>query len=221
MSSVSIHALWQTNSLMCKQESLNPLPALSFYQTAPRTRGKFHPPQNIHRSLFGLIPFHWQSQVASHYFPLIPRCVHSIPCLQPLGGVSGSKILCDGPFRYYGLVSELSLAAAKPNLSFQSSVMLFLLPEIIHLHLCLPHSTRSGLETQSPESLLCGLASSVGGPSLSTWPAYTTQKKHQLYITTAVSSSSTTSSLEAGTEPCSSHYQCLAWVMLKYFFKKE
>lgn len=67
-------------------------------------------------------------------------------------------------FRYYGLVSELSRCSKTKPLSFQSSFTLSLLPELIHLHLCLPHSLSPSLEACSLESFLCGLASSVGVP---------------------------------------------------------
>lgn len=92
--------------------------------------------QNIHRSLFGLIPFHWQSQVASHYFPLMPGVFTAFPASSLWVVFHMAKSFVMDPFRYYGLVSELS-TLQRNDLSFQSSVMLFLLPEIIHLHLCL------------------------------------------------------------------------------------
>lgn len=99
--------------------------------------------QNIHRSLLGLIPFHWQSQVASHYFPLMPGMFTAFPASNLWVVFLAAKSFVMDPSRYYGLISELSHRSETKPLSFQSSFMLFLLPEIIHLHLCLPHSSRS------------------------------------------------------------------------------
>ena len=126
MSSVSIHALWQTNSFMCKQGKSQPPPSPWHPASDCPHEHMENSTQNIHRSLFGLIPFHWQSQVASHYFPLMPGVFTAFPASNLWVVFLATKSFVMDPFRYYGLVSELShCRETKPLFSKQCHAIPF------------------------------------------------------------------------------------------------
>ena len=152
MSSVSIHALWQSNWFTCEQGKSQPPPSpwhpasvtltSSDWNllTVPMNMWKLPPKIPIGLSLVSflstgkaklLITFHFR-QVSS-VFPASSLWVVFL----------AAKSFVMDSSRYYGLISELSRCSENKPLSFQSSFMLSLLPELIQLHLCLPHSSRS------------------------------------------------------------------------------
>ena len=191
MSSVSIHALWQSNWFTGKQGKSQPPPSpwhptsvtltSSDWNllTAPMNTWKLPPKISIGLSLVSflstgkaklLITFHLR-QVSSQCSlpPASGWCFwQQNPLWWTLPGTTASSLS--------------SLAAVKPNLSLFKAVSCY--PSCLNLSIfifvCLILQG-PGLETCSLESLLCGLASSVEGPSPCPpgLPAQHTQK-HQL-----------------------------------------
>ena len=166
---------WQTNSFMCKQGKFQPPPSpwhpasvttFSCWNllTAPKNVWKIPPKISIGLSLVSFLST-GKAKLLLITFHLCQVCSqHSLP------PTSGWWFWQQNPLWWTlrgTMASSLSsLTAAKPNLSLFKAVSCYssCLKLSIFIFVCLILQG-PGLETQSLESLLCGLASSVGGPS--------------------------------------------------------